>query len=159
MARILCIEDEPDLRADIVGELNDAGHETLEAGDGKAGLEAISRYRPDVVLCDVQMPVMDGLKVLRAVRKSWLDFGGTPFIMLTAYSDTRLVKRCLKQGANDYLLKPVDFKTMLQRVDRVLEGGRRATYDKIIGRQTATSGHLKTRGRKPLGPVETPSAS
>lgn len=121
MAKILCIEDETDLRENIVEELNDAGYETIEAQNGKAGLEAIMAHSPDLVLCDIRMPVMDGNQLLKHVRDKLPELADTPFVFLTALNSRDSVISGKILGADDYLTKPIDFDLLLATVKARLE--------------------------------------
>ena len=116
-AKILCIDDEPGLREDIVEELRDAGYETVEAGDGRAGLEAIIAQKPDLVLCDITMPVMDGHSLLKELRDKHPDQADLPFIFLSALADRDHVIVGKRLGADDYLTKPIDFELLLATVE------------------------------------------
>ncbi len=116
-AKILCIDDEPGLREDIVEELRDAGYETVEAGDGRAGLEAIIAQKPDLVLCDITMPVMDGHSLLKELRDKHPDQADLPFIFLSALADRDHVIVGKRLGADDYLTKPIDFEMLLATVE------------------------------------------
>ena len=88
MAIILCVEDEPDIRHDIVEELQDAGFATIEAANGEEGLLEIRKQKPDLVLCDIIMPVMSGLELLVAVKENQPGLSEIPFIMLSALANT-----------------------------------------------------------------------
>ena len=116
-AKILCIDDEPGLREDIVEELRDAGYETVEAGDGRAGLEAIIAQKPDLVLCDITMPVMDAHSLLKELRDKHPDQADLPFIFLSALADRDHVIVGKRLGADDYLTKPIDFELLLATVE------------------------------------------
>ncbi len=120
-AKILCIDDEPDLREDVVEELRDAGFETIEAGDGKAGLDAIMSHKPDLVLCDITMPVMDGHDLLRELRAKHPELAELPFIFLSALADRDHVIAGKKLGADDYLTKPIDYQLMLATIEARLQ--------------------------------------
>lgn len=111
--KILCIEDEPDIRQIIVEELTDAGYQTLEADSGKTGLAAIMAGHPDLVLCDMNMPEMDGNQLLQTLRADHPDFADMPFIFLTAQTDRGSMLNGKKLGADDYLTKPIDFELLL----------------------------------------------
>tara|TARA_R110002110_G_scaffold376568_2_gene586676 strand:+ start:186667 stop:187533 length:867 start_codon:yes stop_codon:yes gene_type:complete len=117
MTRILCIEDETALREDIVEELNDAGYETLEAANGSIGYEAILTHRPDLVLCDVNMPDMNGYELLTKLRETNEEFDDVPFVFLSALADRKDIIAGKKLGADDYLTKPVDFELLLVTVE------------------------------------------
>lgn len=115
MAIVLCIEDEPDLRADLVEELRDVGYETHEATNGVEGLEAILKLRPDLVICDVTMPELNGIDMFNRLRSEHPSFAGVRFIFLSALEEAR---EQLGGGfeADGYLAKPVDFDTVLEIV-------------------------------------------
>lgn len=121
MTTILCIEDEADIRQDIVEELRDAGYETLEAADGKEGLQAIREHDPDLVLCDITMPVMNGHEVLATLRQKHPEFAETPFVFLTALAQRDDVIAGRKLGVDDYLTKPIDYELLLVTVESRLQ--------------------------------------
>ena len=116
-ARILCIEDEADIRRLLVEELNDVGYETIEAADGKAGLDAIVQQRPDLVLCDISMPKMNGHAVLEALRSSHPEQADLPFIFLSALADREHILAGKRLGVDDYLTKPIDFELLLATIE------------------------------------------
>ena len=117
MTKILCIEDEAPLREDIVEELRDAGYETIEATNGRDGLDAIVEHAPDLVLCDVAMPVMDGHALVTTLREKYSLYADLPFIFLSALADRTDVIAGKKLGADDYLTKPIDFELLLATVE------------------------------------------
>ena len=112
-ARILVIDDEPTLRA-VIGELlADRGYATLLAADGAGALEILQRERPDLVVCDVNMPKLDGYGVLEALRRE-PQLAPTPFIFLT--SDPG-IRTGMGSGADDYLMKPVSADDLVAAVE------------------------------------------
>lgn len=121
-ARILCVEDEADLRSDICEELIAAGYEVDEAGNGQDALASLRARRYDLVLCDITMPRMSGLELLRHVRQE-PGLGDLPFIFLTALADRQDIIAGKQAGVDDYLTKPIDFDLMLitiaARLDQV----------------------------------------
>jgi len=117
MTRILCIEDETALREDIVEEFSDAGYETLAAENGEVGYRAILDHRPDLVLCDINMPDMNGHELLTRLRTEHAELGDMPFVFLSALADRRDIIAGKKLGADDYLTKPVDFEMLLATVE------------------------------------------
>lgn len=125
MAKILCIEDEEDLRETIVEELEDAGHEVFEAGNGKLGLDAVQKRNPDLILCDINMPEMDGHTLVRNLREKYPKYAETPFIFLTAFADRADMIQGLNLGADDYLTKPIDFEMLILKVDTALRQRQR----------------------------------
>lgn len=127
MTKILCIEDEDFLRQDIVEELTDAGYEVLAAENGADGLKAIIANAPDLVLCDINMPVMDGCTLLTELRDNHPSYADLPFVFLTALADRTDVIAGKKLGADDYLTKPIDFELLLATVEsRLRQVGRMA---------------------------------
>ncbi|MDY0870956.1 EAL domain-containing response regulator [Dongia rigui] len=123
---ILCAEDEPELREDIVGELRDAGYQVIEAVNGEDALMAITTFMPDIVLCDINMPRMNGLEVLEHVRASETEAADVPFIFLTAYGEKSDLIKGRKLGADDYLVKPIDFDLLLATVAARMDSNFRA---------------------------------
>jgi len=117
MAKVLCIEDERDLREDFVEVLREGGYEVFEASNGEDGLRILDQARPDLVLCDITMPKMNGYQVLEAVRKDYPELADIPFIFLTALADREDVIAGKKLGADDYLTKPVDFSQLLATIE------------------------------------------
>ncbi|HEY8610971.1 MAG TPA: response regulator [Roseomonas sp.] len=113
---ILCVEDEADLRADIAEELQAAGYAVAEAANGEAALALIARTPPDLVLCDINMPGMDGFALLRRMREDRPDLADTPFLFLTALADRRDMVAGKEAGADDYLVKPIDHDVMLATI-------------------------------------------
>ncbi|WP_173935145.1 response regulator transcription factor [Chelativorans sp. Marseille-P2723] len=114
---ILCIEDEPDLRRDIADELSEAGYAVIEAREGREALDLLDASRPDLILCDISMPGLSGYDVLRVVRAKGPDYAETPFVFLSALSDPREIVEGKRLGADDYLVKPIDYDLLLATVD------------------------------------------
>ena len=125
MVKILCVEDEAEIREDIVEELGDAGFETIEAVNGLDGLEAIKGLRPDLVLCDVTMPVMNGFELMSTLRENHPEFAEMPVVFLSALADRKDVIAGRKLGADDYLTKPIDYEILIVTVESRLEQVRR----------------------------------
>ncbi len=113
---ILCVEDEADIRGDIVEELRDAGYATVEAVNGREGLEAIAQYKPDLVLCDITMPEMNGYEMLTALRDDHPEFADLPFVFLSALADRKDILSGRQLGADDYVTKPIDFEMLMATV-------------------------------------------
>jgi CheY-like chemotaxis protein len=120
-ARILVVDDDVQVQQIMAGILQGAGYETETADEGAAALTAISRRRPDVVLLDAVMPVLDGFAVLRALR----DFPDPPPVVgITAISDHEAFARFSTSGAFAYVCKPVVSHQLLQVVRLAIEGSR-----------------------------------
>lgn len=105
MYSILIIEDEPALCCNIELILRMEGFDTRTAADGLSGLARISEKRPDLILCDILMPEMDGHTLLNQL-KSEADLADIPFIFVTALGERSDVRRGMSSGADDYLTKP-----------------------------------------------------
>ena len=123
-ARVLTIDDDPDLRALVGIFLQAAGYSVEQATDGDAGLAAIRANPPDVVVCDVEMPGLNGFDVLDRVRND-PDSASMPFVLLTALSDRDSVRRGLRLGADDFLCKPVRAPDLAEAVGVALDKRRR----------------------------------
>ncbi|MFO1460229.1 MAG: response regulator transcription factor [Verrucomicrobiota bacterium] len=116
MKTILIIEDEKHTRENLCTILEMEGYRAIGAVDGQAGLELVARERPDLVLCDVTMPRLDGHGVLLKLRT--MPCGESiPFIFLTAKSDRPDVRTGMNLGADDYLTKPASAEEVLAAVE------------------------------------------
>ena len=120
MAMILCIEDEVELREIITEVLEEAGYDVCVANDGDKGLEMIHNHKPDLVLCDINMPQKDGYEVLKEIRDNHLIFADMPFIFLSALADKERVLAGLTTGADAYLTKPINYEMLLSTVQASL---------------------------------------
>jgi DNA-binding response OmpR family regulator len=124
--RILCIEDDCETAALIAEELNDRGYEVAVAHNGCDGLNAILRNSPDLVLADVNMPVMTGFDLLQRLTAQEPRFARMPFVFLTALADHDNELKGWQLGADDYVTKPVDFDVLAaviaSRLKRVARG-------------------------------------
>jgi DNA-binding NarL/FixJ family response regulator len=115
MTRILVIEDQPQMRRNIATILEMEGFRVFAAQNGSEGIAVAARERPDVILCDVMMPELDGYGVLQALRKDAIT-ALIPFIFLTAKSDRADLRAGMNLGADDYLTKPVGREELLEAV-------------------------------------------
>jgi DNA-binding NtrC family response regulator len=144
MARILVIEDESILRKNIVDRLRGAGHDVVDAGNGEAGVELATLLVPDLVITDLRLPGMDGLAVLREIKRA---NPRSMVVMVTAHGSQKTAVEAVREGAYDYLTKPVELKELVLLVDRAvshcraLDGleyareadRRQGTLEQIIG--------------------------
>lgn len=135
--RLLIIEDQAPMRRNIALMLELEGYEVFTAENGRIGLEQARQHRPDLVLCDVMMPEMDGYSVVQALRED-PDLAATPFIFLTAKSDRNDVRVGMNFGADDYLTKPVVRDDLLAAVQVRLT--RAETHEKQIHSALAHGG-------------------
>jgi two-component system, OmpR family, response regulator MtrA len=115
-ARILLVEDDASIREITALGLRGAGFQVDTSADGADGLDRWRRDRPDLVLLDVMLPRLDGLEVLRAIRRE----ATTPVVMLTARADTIDVVVGLESGADDYVRKPFELPELVARVRAAL---------------------------------------
>jgi two-component system response regulator MtrA len=115
-ARILLVEDDASIREVTAIGLRAAGFDVSTAADGAEGLDRWRHERPDLVLLDVMLPKLDGLEVLRAIRRE----SAAPVVMLTARADTIDVVVGLESGADDYVRKPFELPELVARVRAAL---------------------------------------
>jgi DNA-binding NarL/FixJ family response regulator len=122
---ILCVEDEQDLCRDIADELREAGYQVLEAASVKQAWNTIQNTRPDLILCDISMPFESGYTLLNNVKQAGANYADIPFVFLTALSDPQEVVKGKRLGADDYLIKPIDYDLLLATVQaRLRQVGR-----------------------------------
>jgi PAS domain S-box-containing protein len=132
-ARVLLADDNPDMRAYVVGLL--APNYQVEAvGDGRAALEAVRRERPEIIVCDVMMPRLDGFGVIQALRQDE-KLRDLPVILLSARAGEEARIEGLDAGADDYLVKPFFARELLARVGALLE--RTHLHRQIVEEQRA----------------------
>src|ERR1041385_1579787 len=124
MKKILVIEDEPEMRRNIAALLRFHGYEPLTAANGRQGIEAARREKPDLILCDVMMPELDGHAVLQILQTE-TPLARVPFIFLTAKGEKEDLRSGMNLGADDYLTKPIPnadlvlaIKTRLRRSEQ-----------------------------------------
>ena len=117
---ILICEDEAVLRADLAAELSEAGYEVLAAADGAQALALLEEARPDLILCDICMPTLDGPGLLAHLRETRSDLADVPFLFLTALGERTEIVAGKRLGADDYLVKPVDYEVMLATISAQL---------------------------------------
>ena len=136
MARkVLIVEDESNIAELINLYLKKEGYETMIAPDGGKALELYRLFRPDLVLLDIMLPVMDGWAVCSKIRET----DKTPIIMLTAKSDVGDRITGLEMGADDYLVKPFEMKELMARINAVLRRSeipddtkKKLVFDKLV---------------------------
>ncbi len=137
MARVLVIDDEPDVLLLCRVNLEHAGHQVLEASDGELGLELARNERPDIIVLDVMLPRRDGFDVLADLTS---EHAGVPVLLLTAKTQWEDQVRGWRAGAADYITKPFSPADLTEAVERVLveepdaRVGRRAeALRKLLG--------------------------
>jgi DNA-binding NarL/FixJ family response regulator len=120
MTTILIIEDDEQTRENLQTILQMEGYRALSASDGLEGLEVAGRERPDLILCDVMMPGLDGHGVLRKLRDQ-PETAAIPFIFLTARGERKDLRKGMELGADDYLTKPASVDELLRAVQTRLD--------------------------------------
>lgn len=119
MARILIVEDEPDVLLLLENRVRGAGHDVVSATNGEEGLTLVSTEKPDLVVLDWMMPRRDGIEVCEEIRRSDPDHG-TKVLMLTARSQQSDVDRAMAAGADDYIVKPFSSRDLIERISALL---------------------------------------
>jgi two-component system alkaline phosphatase synthesis response regulator PhoP len=121
VTRILVIEDNRDLAYGLRNNLEIEGYAVDVAEGGRAGLDAVRRAAPDLVILDLMLPEMDGFRVLRALRE---DGAALPVLVLTARGEEADKVRALRMGADDYVTKPFGLLELLARVEALMRRTR-----------------------------------
>lgn len=116
MKKILLIEDNDDIRNNTAEILELSNYKVFNAADGKAGVELALKEIPDLIICDIMMPVLDGYGVLHAIHKNEA-LKNIPFIFLTAKTDRNDIRKGMELGADDYITKPFTGTELLNAVD------------------------------------------
>ncbi len=146
MKRILVIDDEAKLRRQFADLLAAEGFTVIEARNGREGIDLARREHPDLVMCDITMPEMNGHRVLETLRQEPAT-AHLPFIFLTGWSEKGDIRAGMNLGADDYLTKPVSPDDLIAavhaRLRRVVVAPRRANTAE------ATSESLETLGLTP----------
>lgn len=136
MIQVLLIEDEESIRrvmSRILKEENDQ-YQITEAVDGKQGLDLLSKGQFDLVLCDIKMPKMDGIEVLKKANDEMLNI---PFIMLTGHGNIETAVEAMKLGAYDFISKPPDLNRLLNSVRHALENKSLRSENTILKNKVA----------------------
>jgi len=127
--KILCIEDDPATVELLVEVLEDEGFQTIVAADGIEGVQKFAE-RPDIILCDVDMPHMSGFAVLSELRKSATKLRTVPFLFITAYGSRESHLQARRLGCDDFITKPLDFELLVEVVrNRLTQRAERTPID------------------------------
>jgi DNA-binding NtrC family response regulator len=114
--RVLVVDDERLSRHTSASQLRSAGFESRAVENAERALEALRAERWDVVLCDLRMPGMSGIELLRTIRR---EFPGVAVILMTAYATAATATAAMQDGAADYLTKPFRFEELRERLDKL----------------------------------------
>jgi len=120
MKKILLIEDNEDIRNNTAEVLELSNYKVILAEDGKIGVEKAIEYSPDLIICDIMLPVLDGYGVIHAIQKN-IKIKHTPFIFLTAKAERENYRKGMDLGADDYITKPFEATELLNAIDRRLK--------------------------------------
>jgi len=118
--RIVIVDDQLSIRNLVYSSLQHIGyHNLVECGDGEAALSEIIAHPPDLVISDVNMPKLDGLGLLRAIR-SKRGYEKIPVILLTSRADADIVKKAMELKVNNYLVKPFALAALKRKIEEVI---------------------------------------
>lgn len=147
MKKILIIEDNDDIREATAEMLDLAGYETHTAKNGKIGVDLANKVIPDVILCDIMMPELDGYGVLYLLQKNPKTVN-IPFIFMTAKAERADMRKGMELGADDYLTKPFDDVELYNAIESRLKRKMKTEGFKTIGTDKETLFHeLKAKGK------------
>jgi len=148
--KVLIIEDNDDIREGTAEVLGLAGYQPITAKHGKVGVEMALQHHPDIILCDIMMPELDGYGVLYLLSKN-LKTANIPFIFITAKSERADMRKGMEMGADDYLTKPFDdvelFKAIESRFKKKQQSG---TFTSEAGNNQAILEELIKKGKSRL---------
>jgi len=116
MKSVLVIDDNPDIRENTAEILALAGYNTFTAENGKKGVEAAQQHKPDIIVCDIMMPELDGYGVLHLLRKN-AETEHIPFVFLTAKTERSDFRKGMEMGADDYITKPFEDIELLNAIE------------------------------------------
>jgi len=134
MARILIVDDEPNIRRMLAGVLESEGHETAAAGDGVTAIDVLERAEPDVVLLDLALPGQNGIRILEDIRGRWPDL---PVVMMSGRASLSDAVRATKIGAFHFLEKPLAPEALLLAVGGAIELRRARALNRRLAAELA----------------------
>lgn len=147
--KILVIEDKHDVRENIVEILELAGYSVVDSENGKVGVEMAKNERPDLILCDIMMPVLDGFGVLKILNRD-ADTYHIPFIFLTAKSEKTDYRKGMMLGADDYIVKPFHDVELLEAVEMRLRKSQRIKELAVKGDKELRTFFSEAKARESL---------
>ena len=133
---ILVIDDEETFRTTLATVLRDEGYETAEARDGATAIQRLQEAPPDVAICDIRMPDLDGIELLGKIKEI---SPATEVIMVTAFGTLETAVEAMRLGAYDYITKPFMFDDVIFRIRRLLDGRRLVSENTTLRRQFSES--------------------
>ena len=146
MRKVLIIEDSDDIREGIVELLDMAGYETHAAKNGKLGVDLAIKIIPDIILCDIMMPELDGYGVLYLLQKNQ-QTASIPFIFMTAKAERADLRKGMEMGADDYLTKPFDDLELFNAIESRLKKKAKPQCLKAPGNRDLLFATLRAKGK------------
>lgn len=147
MRKVLIIEDSDDIREGIVEILDMAGFETLAAKNGKIGVDLAIKNVPDIILCDIMMPELDGYGVLYLLQKN-PNTASIPFIFMTAKAERSDMRKGMEMGADDYLTKPFDDVELFNAIEsRLKKKSKPQGFKASAGDKDSLFAALRAKGK------------
>jgi len=128
LPKILSVDDSRTMRMMVKRAFRDFQCELFEAADGAEGLAAALANKPDLIVLDYNMPVMDGVTMLRNMREN-ADLKRTPVIMLSAEDSNEIISTVARLGVRDYIIKPFEDENLLSKVNRIINLERKPETD------------------------------
>jgi CheY-like chemotaxis protein len=118
--KVLVVDDEADIISTVKYRLEFCEFEVVTAANGKEGLEKAAIEKPDIILLDISMPIMDGHEMLARLKNS-PDIKDIPVIVVSAFSDAKDIAKAAELGIADYVTKPFDFPDLMEKISKTLE--------------------------------------
>lgn len=145
--KVLIIEDNDDIRESTAEVLDLAGYTTFMAKHGKVGVEMAVNHLPDVILCDIMMPELDGYGVLYLLNKN-PKTANIPFIFITAKTERADMRKGMEMGADDYLTKPFDDTELFRAIEsRFKKKQQAASFSSLDGQDETVMDELRKKGK------------
>ena len=119
--KILIVDDETDIVSTVQYRLKSCDYDVIVDNNGQEGLEKAMQEKPDIILLDINMPVMNGLEMLERLR-NYPELKNTPVIMVTAYSDSDDINKAADFGISNYVTKPFNFAELTEEISKALQG-------------------------------------
>jgi CheY-like chemotaxis protein len=133
---ILLIEDTNDILENVTEILQLQRYDVLASSDGRTGIDLATRIKPDLILCDIVMPEMDGYDVIRHLKNN-KETKDIPVIMITSQSENQSIKQAYNLGASGYIIKPFDGNLLIREVQRLVPRKGLNDQSLLLGRLTS----------------------
>ena len=124
MKKIVIIDDNPLILCSLKKLLNLAGYKVETAENGQVGFSKMIKTHPDLVLIDINMPILDGFSLIEKIKEN-KNIKHIPIIVLSAFKDSELIMRCDFMGVKNYITKPYDQKGLILRIENVIEASNK----------------------------------